>query len=347
MPHRCDWMLKSPFGLMVHWLPPGPAPKRGEWIRELDRAVDRFDVNAFMEDFLRTGAGWLVFTIGQNTGMYSSPNSVFESMCGNVCSRRDLVMEIAWRVKAAGKRFIAYLPCEVHTNQRMQRGLAWSTTPGMDQREFQHRYTKAVSEWSRRLAELLDGWWFDGCNTWNIFNNKFMDWPLWYTAAREGNPNRAIAFNDGSLGAGNPRPVHPECDYLSGETEVLIDGKIRLGRSLDAPVYMPTSRFIEGTECQWHSLAPIDAFWAHGAFTVEIGRLPYLARSRFKVLPHDYAGRMESPIYSDAELASFLDGVHSVQGAVTFNAGIYQEGILGEKTVEQLQHLSDRFKQKP
>ena len=48
---------------------------------------------------------------------------------------------------------------------------------------------------------------------------------------------------------------------------------------------------------------------------------------------------MEPPVYPDEELASFLNHCLSVGGAVTFNAGIYEEGYLGQETVGQLRRI--------
>ena len=99
---------------MTHWLAPGPARENGEYIHDLNRAVDGFDLERFVQDFRATGADWLIFTIGQNTSYYASPNAVLDRLAGpGHCSKRDLVLEIAQRLHKIGKRFIAYLPSEV------------------------------------------------------------------------------------------------------------------------------------------------------------------------------------------------------------------------------------------
>ena len=96
---RAGWMKGGKFGMMVHWLAPGPEPQHGPRVTDLDRAVDAFDVDRFLSDFRRTRADWLIFTIGQNTGYYASPNSVLDALAGpGHCPRRDLVLEIAMRV---------------------------------------------------------------------------------------------------------------------------------------------------------------------------------------------------------------------------------------------------------
>ena len=316
--HRTDWMQEWPFGLMVHWIAPGPTPLEGPHITDLNQAVDAFDLDRFMRDFEATGAGWLIFTIGQNTAMYASPNAVLDKLAGEGHgSRRDLVLEIAERVHESGKHFIAYLPAEVNAPEKLHEPFAWN--PG-DQGEFQRRYTDFIREYSLRLGTKLSGWWFDGCYTWEVFPNSTYNWPLWFDAARAGNPSAIVAFNDGSFCIGITTPVTPLQDYLSGEVETLVDGKIRLGRGSEAPTHLPEARFVKGTRTQWHALLPIDCnrYWAHTP------------------------DHPMTPSYPDEELEQFITRCRAVGGVITFNVGISQEGALGAETVAQLARLAEK-----
>ena len=354
-PDRAQWM-SGHYGLMVHWLYPHVWPEKGAPVSDLDEAVNRFNLERFLQDFSASGADWLIFTLGQNSGCYASPNSVIERLAGpGHCSQRDLALEIAAALHRLGKRFIAYLPCEVAGNTTMHQGFAWNTQEGTDQAEFQRRYLTAVREWAERFGPLMDGWWFDGCYQWPIFHSRYMDWPAWFEATRAGNPQRAVSFNDGSLCNGLMQPLHADQDYLSGETEVLIGGRIRLGRpetpqlraygalahTLPEPIptFLPEERFVPGSICQWHSLLPVDCFWGHGS-----GCADWLPADLYHFLdPNLRAAPMEPPLYSDDELAGFLSNCLKVGGAVTMNVGIYQEGHLGQETVQQLARLSKRL----
>ena len=316
---RAEWMHRASFGVMVHWIAPGPAPENGQRIEDLNAAVDAFQLDRFMEDFQQTGADWLIFTIGQNTSLYASPNAVLDRLAGpGRCSRRDLVMEIARRMKQMGKHFIAYLPAEANAPQDLHAAFAWNPK---DQSEFQRRYTEFIRAYAMRFGKSLDGWWFDGCYTWDVFPNRTYQWPLWFAAARAGNPDAAVAFNDGSLCIGSDQAVTPLEDYLSGEIDVLVDGKVRFGRQATPPVFMPKSRFVEGTTVQWHGLLPIDCNWMHSG-----------------------PGPMPPPRYSDEELFRFVKAVKAVGGAVTLNVGIYQEGRLAPQSVAQLSRLATALK---
>ncbi|MBO0935613.1 hypothetical protein J2I47_03535 [Fibrella sp. HMF5335] len=54
---------------------------------------------------------------------------------------------------------------------------------------------------------------------------------------------------------------------------------------------------------------------------------------------------MEPPVYTDKELIKFVADFTKVGGAVTLNAGIFQEGRLGAKTIKQLKTLNESLKE--
>jgi hypothetical protein len=332
---------------MVHWLTPplekptgprlSPQPARGEFEWDLNRAVDGFDLEGFLADFDRTGADWLIFSIGQNKGTYSSPNEVLAELTGSGrhTSRRDLALEIARAVKRRGKRFIAYLPAEIRGIPALHAPLGWSGEKGSAELEFQRRYLRVVREWAERLGPLCDGWWFDGCHPKEPFHNRHFVWEEWYNAARAGNPDRVLAFNDGSFSAGRIDPIRPEHDYTAGETVVLVDGLVRLqGRADASVVFRPRAAYVDGTACLWHALLPIDSFWGYTRVTgfPDWVKAPFTPRA-------PAPGEMDPPMYSDDELGRFVRSFTDVGGAVTLNVGIFQGGRLGEQTLQQLERL--------
>jgi hypothetical protein len=177
------------------------------------------------------------FSLPRNSGTSNFPNEPPPIPALLACDRlagpghsssRDLVFEIARRVNDLGLRFLAYLPCEVNAqSERIHKAFAWEGAEGTAQVEFQKRYTEFIREYSLRYGPFLDGWWFDGALEWDCFHNSKINGPLFLEAARAGNPDAAVTFNDGSLCCGSLREVVPGQDYLAGETEVVIGGKIR------------------------------------------------------------------------------------------------------------------------
>ena len=324
--HRADWMAQGTHGVMVHYLITPKGHSAEEKAADFNRTIDGFDLNHFMKQFEESGADWLIFTIGQNTGYYNSPNPALEEMLPGRTPRRDLVMEIARRVKDRGKRFIVYLPVEVSGQAPdVQSALAWD--PG-DQKQFLRRYLEFVRAYSVRLGKLHDGWWFDGCYD-HIHQGKW-NWQDWIDAARAGNPDAIVAFNDGAFCVGRVKALTPLQDYHAGEVHLLWHGQIvndfvptaddlsvtddgrLLVRGNDARLYMPASRFVDGV--QWHALVPIDSTFN-------------------PAVPADRCH------YSDEELIGFVLACREVGGAVTLNAPIDAQGHIPETTAAQLKRI--------
>jgi hypothetical protein len=169
-----------------------------------------------------------------------------------------------------------------------------------------------------------------------------------------------VTFNNGSICLGISQPVIPGQDYLSGESEFLLKGKIRYGRGTDILTPLPQGKAKRKpamgrgvtdctghvctlplpqppATCIWHALLPIDCMWETGIpFNLDWQNpaFPWVAPK-----PH----QMEKPLYSLADLETVVRDFKSVGGGVTFNVGIFQEGGLGPDTVDQLAALARRF----
>lgn len=330
--HRAKWMADGSYGLMTHYLvsPAGDTPAARK--AELDRIVDTFDLDYFMEQIKASGADWLIFTLGQNTGYYCSPNKFLDAALPGHTSKRDLGLEIARRMKEMGKRFIIYLPAEVAgQSEEVKKAFGWN--PG-DQSEFLRKYQEFVRQYSLKFGGLADGWWFDGCYD-GIHEGKW-DWSKWIRAARAGNPKAIVAFNDGAFCVGRIKPVSPLQDYHAGEVHLLDGSQIvldfvasadKLGRDADGRllvdgrtprVYMPDSQFVEGV--QWHALVPVDSTF-NPAVSEEYTR------------------------YSNEELLKFVLHCKRVKGAVTLNVPIQiSDGHIPESSASKVAWLGKELR---
>ena len=325
--HIADWLSAGSYGVMTHYLITPQGGSDAERTAEFNRIVDAFDLDTFLAQFMRSRADWLLFTIGQNTGYYCSPNGFLDTALPGRTSRRDLILELASRLKALGKRFIVYLPAEVAGQEEPVRSaFVWDP---YDQSGFVERYLSFVRDYSLKLGKLHDGWWFDGCYD-TVVRNKWWDWSAWLAAAKAGNPDAIVAFNDGAFCVGRYHPVTPLQDYHAGEVHLLEDGKIRVdfvhegtrvlpdGRlrfpgQTQAALYMPESRYIDGV--QWHALLPVD--------------------STFHPL-------IPAQSYPDDVLFRWVLDCKAVGGAVTLNVPIdTANGRIPEKTAQQLQRLGE------
>jgi len=316
-PGRADWM-RGKYGLMVHWLFPSN--------RDIDRWTDAFNVDAFLKDFDKTGAEWLIFTAGQCRGAYCSPSETFTKFCGpGHVPKRDLLAEIACGVKARGKRFIVYAACDFVKDgcddHSVQKGLCWDNSTE-DRTEFERRWPLVLKEWAIRLEKNCDGWWLDGLG---VQYPNGVNWKLWCEACRAGNPAAAIAFNSGA----NNFSAYGPCDYTAGEASAL---KFALPDLDTAPPAAAVR----------HHLFPIDGYW--GGFwtwpTASWAGVQHLMPTRPELF--DKAAmdaRLEKrdfpdPIYDVATLGAYLRKARETGSAATINIGISPEGRLNPKSIE-------------
>lgn len=325
--HRAAWMAEGSYGVMVHYLLSPQGDTADTRNADFNRIIDGFDLDGFMDTFAASGADWLIFTIGQNTGYWNSSNEVVDRLLPGRTPRRALVLEIAERVKELGKRFIVYLPVEVSAQKpEVQQAFGWNPE---DQTGYLERYQSFVRAYSVKFGRLHDGWWFDGWYD-SITQGKW-DPRDWMDAARAGNPDAIVAFNDGAFCVGREKPVSPLQDYHAGEVHLLWDAKIvfdfvpseadisfatdggMLIRGREPNLYMPTSRFSDGV--QWHALVPIDSTFN-------------------PAVPDKYTH------YSDTDLLKFILDCRKVGGAVTLNVPIDQQGHIPDSTAAQLSRIA-------
>jgi hypothetical protein len=308
---RAAWLAEGSYGVMVHYLllPEGVTP--ADKTRELNRISDNFDLDFFIGQFVETRADWLIFTIGQNTGYYNSPNAYLDAHLPGRTPRRDLVRDIACRLAELHKKLIVYIPADMACRDLDIRTVfGWDDS---DHREFLQRYQQFVRDYSMQYGTLVHGWWFDGCYDW-VHHGKW-DWARWVAAARAGNPDAITAFNDGAFCVGKEKPLTPLQDYHAGEVHLLENGKIRFD-FLDAKTavieagklrtpgkqpefYLPTSQCVDGV--QWHALVPVDSTFN-------------------PAIPDEFCR------YSPEELIAFVRTCKAVKGAVTLNVPIDRNG---------------------
>ena len=333
---RVHW-LKGNYGVMVHWLFPTYKNK------DVDKLADNFDVDLFMRDFQATGADWLIFTVGQNSGTYASPNSVIDKYCGEGhCSKRDLALEIARRVKKLGKRFIFYIPCEVRGNYTVRDGFCWVRNMHDPNLEFQKRWLEVLREWSLRFGKDVAGWWVDGAYADVVPHLK---WDEWHSALRAGNQHAVITFNGGIIRENCVFLLHPEHDITAGEVNFLANGKILMNRDYDnMRLFLPNQPYLHPTKALWHILFPLDSYWAvynnwNPPTKVWSSLPPYIP-------PFDSQKNRKArpPLYSEAELYAFMKHMSDIGGATTINIGIYENGKMADESVALVKKVGERIK---
>lgn len=231
---NADWLHRARYGISHHLLAefmnrvaaePGEAWQQGEsW----DEVINGFDVDAYVQQVVETGAGFVILTLGQNSGYLLSPNATYDRIAGvkpgERASTRDLPMEIAEALAPHGIRLILYSPANPPSKAHKEEG-DFAINKAFDypveiapSQETQAKWQAVIREWSDRYGDKVAGWWFDGM--W--FQQAYDDLTLpynWYSlvnAAKSGNASRIVAFNSG---IGSDILVNsPFEDYIAGET---------------------------------------------------------------------------------------------------------------------------------
>jgi len=210
---RAAWMQDAKYGVFAHYLGGGP-----EW----NETVDSFQVDAFAAQMKAAGAGYVMFTLGQNSGYYCSPNATYDRLVGvepgTRCSKRDLPMEVADALAKHGIRLILYLPSRAP--QKDKDAMTKLGDPGQNKpapQAFTANWSAIIEEWSTRYGSKVSGWWFDGAYSrdgWKDLSKPY-NWTTWAAACRAGNPDSILAFNSGVKTAF--MALTPEEDYAAGE----------------------------------------------------------------------------------------------------------------------------------
>ncbi len=219
---------RGKYGVCVHWLGK-PGMRASEW----DRRVDAFDAEKLAGQLEDAGAGHLIFTLGQNSGHYASPNATYallSSVLPCKCSGRDLISDLYSALSPRGIRLIVYLPsggpaCDLEACNAL--GWEWGfekpwpefgpARTGRRLSGFQRKWEAVIREWSLRWGNKVYGWWIDGC----YFADAMYEHPdtpnfsSLAAALRLGNPDAILAFNPGVRAPLSP--FTDEEDYTAGE----------------------------------------------------------------------------------------------------------------------------------
>jgi len=234
-----DWFQHARYGVFIHFLP-GSAS-------DLAR-VDDFDVEELARQLESVGAGYLVLTLGQNSGFFNSPNAAYEKTTayrpGERCSTRDLPRDLERALARRGVRLMLYLPAQTpNEDSRAQKAFGLPQGP-KDQpidRTFARKWAEVIEEWSVRYGDGVAGWWFDGGYEWVGFDEEIAR--LYAGAVHRGNPHAIVTFNPG---VGLKRWTRAE-SYTAGEL-------------VDPFDVVPTSRWVGGS--QWHALTYVGSRWS-------------------------------------------------------------------------------------
>jgi len=302
---RAAWMKKARWGIMVHYL--------ADWRSRTDsittttavwnEMINQFDVEGLAKQIKEAGAGYLIFTIGQNSGYYVAPNKTYERITGNSskCSQRDLITDLSAALRKQGIKLIVYLPSGAPAGDSVARkALKWENGP-YPNLEFQRNWEAIIRDWSQRWGNKIDGWWFDGCYWPNIMyrNEQAPNFASFAAAARAGNSQSIVAFNPGVVY--RTLSLTPYEDYTAGE--------------VDKPEFISIKRSYEGKVDgkQIHLLSFLGKTWGMG-----------------------------DPRFTSDQVIGFSNQVIQAEGAITWDTPVQRNGLIDPAFLQLLKALGTR-----
>ena len=299
-PDRTAWMRTAHWGVMTHYLADWRAKADGGTmsVERWNALVDHFDTETLANQLLGVGAGYYQISIGQNSGYYLSPNSVYDRLVGIVpskCSRRDLVADLAAVLQTRGIKLMVYLLRAPREGDHVA-ATALSYHRGPDRnREFQEKWQLVIREWSVRWGTTVAGWWFDGCYWPNTMYRSpgGPNFTTFAAAARAGNPSAVVAFNPGVVY--RTISLCRDEDFTAGE--------------IDKPELWTPKRVEHGVVdgAQIHVLSYLGQTWGMGA-----------------------------PRFTDEQAIAFSRKVAAVGGIITWDVPIQAGGTISKAFYGQL-----------
>lgn len=306
---RAAWLKQAKFGVMTHYL--------ADWLSKTEslnidiakwnQLINNLNADTLAGQVKAVGAGYMIFTIGQNSGFYDSPNNAYDTFVGKPgkCSKRDLIADLGVALHKRGLKLIVYLPSGAPNGDPVaKKALEWQNGP-YPNKNFQKKWEQVISEWSVRWGDKVDGWWFDGCYRPNIMYRS-VDAPNFKTfaqAARSGNPASIVAFNMGviyRLISGTPYE-----DYIAGEINK--DDLVTINHPYDGK--------IDGA--QIHALSNLGEKWGMG-----------------------------HPRFTTEQIINYTKKINDAGGAMTWDAPIQSTGLIYPEFIVQLKAIGQSIEKK-
>jgi len=315
-----DWFKETEYGLMFHYLEnivnhqehEGSQGNSTSW----NACLDEFNTEVFAEQVEQTGAGYVMFSVMQNSRYMIAPNSVFERYTGYApgdytSTSRDLINDLYASLNPRGIKLMLYFTaCGPLNDMQAKTGLG-DIGDVSNNATFRARWEEVAQEFSQTYGTKISGWWIDGAHYGGYRNGVSNYTPnetnlgSFRTALLSGNSNAIIAFNAGSQSK-DPYVWSSREDYVAGERK-------------EFPSVLPTSRFLNprsglpsntNTRKQWHMMIPL----GHG-----FGR-------------HD-------TLYKPSQLANYVKQISNVGGVISFDVGVYRDGTLAKGQRESLAEI--------
>lgn len=288
-----DRMFRKRWGVFNHYLYGNPGgglpgqPEEHDW----NAQVDSFDVERLAKNLHDVGAGWYFITVMQGRKFILGPNATYDAIAGTkpgeVCSRRDLVMELADALAKYDIDICLYFTGDgPYKDEEVGTKFGIPPERGHVTETFVRNWSSVLEEYAVRYGNKVKAWWLDGMyRDFLGYNEHLLDY--YYKAIKKGNPDALVAFNNGV--STSCRKWYSHSEFTAGEFNYF--------------TFIPESRFIDGAQA--FMLIPLGV-------NVEN--------------PKWSAWRSPGAIISHEALKEYVDKVNAAGGVVTIDIYVDDQG---------------------
>ncbi len=176
-----NWFANALYGVMFHWTSQS-MPEHGA-AKPYGNAVNDFDVNAFVNMVVKTGAHYVIFTTNHAEPYFPAPLKEWEKIYPNHTTQRDLVQEISDGLQKHNIKLFLYMATHVYAKY-----------DSVNDEEFTRLNFTPLREISERYKTSVAGYWFDGWYQCYEKHPQF-DFEAFYKICKTGNPERLVGLN--------------------------------------------------------------------------------------------------------------------------------------------------------
>ena len=290
------------YGIGFHWTAMS-APREGEPLPFQD-AVERFDVQAFVDQAVAAGAGHVLLTTTHAWHMMPCPNPEVDRLIAGRTCERDLLMEIADGLAGAGIRLMLYYHHCTHPNGQ---DAQWREAVGCQTEGYYDNYCRVVGWLGEHYGPKVIAFWFDGAG--DLAKRGPVPWDRIAAAAKAGYPGRLICHN---AGIENHHMYTERQDYWAGEV-------CRLN-------YLPRAGALTPGGLPWYSFTS----WHGDCRKPLCGHWVMTEENR----------SLDWPPPPAESVAAHAQRFQAVGGVVTFNLLCYQDGSALDSDLQVMQQAA-------
>ncbi len=289
------WFRQCRYGLFLTWTSQ-VYPRTGER-KNYDDAVSAFDIDGFVRQVVRTGAGLVVFNTSHAEMYFPAPIKALDNILPGRTTKRDLIADLSRALASRGiKLFIYYHLGAVSDSVWTRASGFWNT----DANSFFERWRSVIGEIGIRYGNAISGFWFDD-GAMNYYYRS-PDWLSLYRAAKTGNPQRLVGFNSWKL----PPPTQ-FMDYYVGEA------------NLDPSMHGELKKGGDGIILK----GPYKGLQASSTFVTESDDWGHFVKDK-PIIPFRFSAE---------QLAVMLKKFETYGNVPLLNMEIYQNGLMSESSV--------------